>query len=157
MVHLGKLSIIANFVLKKCPKKSVFLPTFFWTRPFVSINLWEDLSHSQPSELFHDKYLGEGSSSGAVSPPAVPEKANTANTAGRKSVPAKPGKVKKVPWTVKEKKFILENFHNFITGDRLPGILECQQLISRSAGLLARRTWRNVKDWVRNYKKKKPT
>ncbi|XP_057291533.1 uncharacterized protein LOC130614143 isoform X3 [Hydractinia symbiolongicarpus] len=56
-------------------------------------------------------------------------------------------------WSDDEKKLLLDSFHKHIIGKSLPGKAECLSLIANNE-MLQKRSWTNLKDWVRNYKRK---
>ena len=58
----------------------------------------------------------------------------------------------KRPWGAEEIKFVLAKCHKHIVGPSLPGKNECLQIIS-DCQALSGRSWSNVEDYVRNYKK----
>lgn len=56
---------------------------------------------------------------------------------------------KRVPWTEKEKETVIKQFQKYLLLKKLPGKREIQNCIDTEI-VLSRRTWRNVKDFIRN-------
>jgi len=56
------------------------------------------------------------------------------------------------PWTPEEKTLVLEHFHRYLVEEMLPGKSACEELI-RTAPPLRRRSWTNIKDFIRNHLK----
>lgn len=54
---------------------------------------------------------------------------------------------KRVPWT--EKETVIKHFQKYLLLKKLPGKREIQNCIDMEI-VLSRRTWRNVKDFIRN-------
>lgn len=56
---------------------------------------------------------------------------------------------KRVPWTEKEKETVIKQFQKYLLLKKLPGKRDIQNCIDTEI-VLSRRTWRNVKDFIRN-------
>jgi hypothetical protein len=56
----------------------------------------------------------------------------------------------KVPWSAKERSTALENFDTDIKRGLLPGKKKIEKVISEEPHL-AKRSWKNVKDFLRNH------
>lgn len=58
-------------------------------------------------------------------------------------------------WETVEIDAVTTYFHKFIIGKGLPGKRECEAFLKTNVTILKERTWRNIKDFIRNFKRGK--
>ena len=57
-------------------------------------------------------------------------------------------------WTTPERKLVMNCFDDHINNGELPKKKECEEFINSNSKIMGKRTWKNVKDFVRNVEQK---
>ena len=57
-------------------------------------------------------------------------------------------------WTTPERKLVMQRFGDHIEKGELPKKKECEEFIKNNVQVMGKRSWTNVKDFVRNVEQK---
>ena len=66
----------------------------------------------------------------------------------------KSNKTRPQRWTTPERKLVMKSFDGHIAKGELPKKKECEEFIKNNPEIMGKRTWTNVKDFVRNVEQK---
>lgn len=67
---------------------------------------------------------------------------------------SKRGQVQPKRWTTPERKLVTSAFKEHIASGELPKKHECEEFLRTNAATMGKRSWTNVKDFVRNLEQK---
>jgi len=87
-------------------------------------------------------------------PSASPDMPSGSTISSESDEPSKPVKKRRLcqkkPWSEAQKKAVLAFFRAKICLLQVPRMDECEECLAKNADILNGRTWRNIKDFVRN-------